>query len=444
MPTSGVRYAWARVLSVASLAGAIVLMAIVLLHANRTYEVRVALQNAGQLVKGNLVKVGGNSVGKIRSIRLDDRNQAVLVLRIDDAALRPLHRGTRAIVRQPSLWGIATRYVALVPGPDDARPIPSGGTIPAEDTQPAVDLDEVLNTLDAQTRTALQEIVHGSAGQVAGATGAANAGLQALDPAVAQTAATAHELVRDQSSFERFIVESAAVVSAIAPRGADVEGGVVHAAGGARALSRQQGALDQILRLAPPVLRRADTTLVNLRPALVEARPALREALPVAPRLTRALETLDPVTTRARSVVPGVRALIEDAVPALRGLPALNRIAGPTFASATRSLAEAAPVVAAARPYVPDVVAGLVNRFGGATGGYYDANGHYVRIAVEGGPFSLSNAGSLVPVPSTQGGLASFRSGLVARCPGAGTQSAPDRSNPYAPPEAPCRTQDSP
>jgi len=155
MPTSGVRYAWARVLSVASLAGAVVLMAIVLLHANRTYEVRVALQDAGQLVKGNLVKVGGNSVGKIRSIRLDDRNQAVLVLRIDDADLRPLHRGTRAIVRQTSLSGIANRYVALVPGPDDARPIPSGGTIPAEDTQPAVDLDEVLNTLDAQTRTAL-------------------------------------------------------------------------------------------------------------------------------------------------------------------------------------------------------------------------------------------------------------------------------------------------
>src|SRR5947209_16202735 len=321
MPSSGVRYAWTRVFSVAALAGAIVLTAIVLLHGNRAYEVRVALENAGQLVKGNLVKVGGNPVGKIRSIHLDDRNQAVLVLGIDASDLQPLHRGTRAIVRQTSLSGIANRYVALAPGPDNAPAVPSGGTIPAEDTQPAVDLDEVLNTLDAQTRSALQQIVHGSSQQVAGATGAANAGLAALNPAVAQTAATAHELVRDQASFERFIVESAAVVSAVAPRAGDLEGGIVHAAGVADAIASQRGALDQVLRLAPPVLRRANTTLVNLRPALVEARPALREALPVAPRLTRTLEALDPVTTRARPVVPQLRALLEDAIPALRGLP---------------------------------------------------------------------------------------------------------------------------
>ena len=194
MPTSGVRYGTTRLFSVVALAGAIVLIALVVLRSGGDYEVRVALQNAGQLVKGNLVKVGGNTVGKVRSIQLDDRNQAVLVLAIADDDLRPLHRGTRAIVRQTSLSGIANRYVALVAGPDNAPPIPSGGTIPAEDTQPAVDLDEVINTLDAQTRTALQSIIHGSSEQVAGATGAANAGLEALNPAVAQTAATAeHE-----------------------------------------------------------------------------------------------------------------------------------------------------------------------------------------------------------------------------------------------------------
>ena len=444
MPTRGVRYGTSRLFSVVALAGAIVLIALVVLRSGGDYEVRVALQNAGQLVKGNLVKVGGNAVGKVRSIQLDDRNQAVLVLGIADDDLRPLRRGTRAIVRQTSLSGIANRYVALVPGPNNAPPIPSGGTIPAEDTQPAVDLDEVINTLDAQTRTALQSIVHGSSEQVAGATGAANAGLEALNPAVAQTAATARELVRDQSSFERFIVESAAVVSAVAPRDGDLEGGIVHAAAVADAVASQQGALDEVLRLAPPVLRRANTTLVNLRPALVEARPALREALPVAPRLTRTLEALDPVTARARPVVPQLRALVEDALPALRGLPPLERIASPTFASAARSLGEASPIVAAARAYTPDVVAGLNNGFGGVTSGYYDANGHYTRISVQGGPFSLSNAGSLVPIPSTQGTLFSFRSGLVARCPGAGTQPAPDRSNPYFAPEAPCRKQDSP
>ena len=62
-------------------------------------------------------------------------------------------------LRATSLSGIANRYLALEPGRNDEPEIPDGGEIRAEDGREAVDLDQVLNTLDAQTQRDLQAFV---------------------------------------------------------------------------------------------------------------------------------------------------------------------------------------------------------------------------------------------------------------------------------------------
>ena len=60
----------------------------------------------------------------------------------------PLRRGTRAIVRQASLSGIANRYVDLTLPAQTAAKIPDGGVIDQDATTSAVDLDQLFNTLD--------------------------------------------------------------------------------------------------------------------------------------------------------------------------------------------------------------------------------------------------------------------------------------------------------
>ena len=445
MPEGSARRTLTRALSLGAVAvAALAVLAILLRGDGREYRVAAVFENASQLVRGNEVKVGGKEVGTVEEIRLDDRNRARLVLRIAAADLAPLHRGTTATVRSTSLSGIANRYVALVPGPNSAPEIADGGTIPTEDTRSAVDLDAVLNTLDIETRDALGRAVRASALQYSGAEEEANAGLEALNPALAQAAETSRELVRDTDALERFVVETAAVVSALGSRDADLEQSLVDAATLASAVAGERAALDSTLALAPAVLRRANTTLVNARATLRDLRPALREARPVAPRLARVLRLLEPVARRARPVVADVRALVPEATAALRGLPALERSARPAVESAAATLREAAPIVSAVRPYVPDLVAGLFNGFGGTTAGYYDANGHYARISFQGGPYSLDQTGSLIPVPPGDGTLAGHRRDIFARCPGAATQPAPDGSNPFTPPEAPCRPEDTP
>ena len=197
-------------------------------------------------------------------------------------------------------------------------------------------------------------------------------------------------------------------------------------------------------------MREANTTLVNLRSTIADVRPAVREARPVAPLLNEFLTRLQPVAEQGVEVVPALRALIDspgplDLLGVLRTLPSLESVAVPAFASGVKTTKLGLPILDELRPYTPDFFGGQINGFGGTTSTYYDANGRYARISFQGSGYTLNNQGTLVPLPPSQPGLTGYRKGLLRRCPGAATQTAPDKSNPWLPrPNFPCRLADSP
>src|SRR4051794_18942717 len=407
------------------------------------------LDNASQLVEGNQVKVGGVAVGSVDTIELADNGQARMRISITDDSVTPLHTGSRAAVRRVRLWGVANGHVALPPGPGNGGPSADGGAIPAEDTSSEVDLDEVLNTLDPSTLRDLKRLVSGGAHALRGRGAQLGRAIETLDPALSQVTAVEQELLRDQDTFTRFLVESADVVSAVAQRPRQLERlvGSAHATLGE--LATRDAALDSLLRRAPDTLREANTTLVNLRATLKDVDPALVEARPLAPVLAQFLDRLRPVARDARPVVGQLRGAIDhpgsdDLLGVLGGVPGLERTAVPAFDSAVSTVRDALPVVNEVRPYAPDVVGGLFNGFGGTTAGYYDANGRYTRISFQSNAYSLTGIPSLIPVPTSAPGLTGYRKGLTHRCPGAAAQSAPDRSNPWLIGEPTCSPGDSP
>ena len=415
-----------------------------------SYTVHATFDNASQLVTGDQVKVGGVPVGSVSELSLDDHARARVTLTIDDGGLAPLHRGSRAEVRSVGLASIAGRYVALSPGPNNGPKIADGGEIPADSTQSEVDLDTVLNSLDPSTLGDLRRVVQGLGSATSGRAKAFNAAMYDLNPALSQTAATTSEIVRDQGAFERFLLESADVVGAVATRSSELERLVPAAATTLAAIGNRTASLDEILRRFPPTLREANTTLVNLRGAIGDLRPAVRDARPVAPLLNETLVRLRPVARSGVRVIPALRSLIdrrgrEDLLGVVRTMPSVERTAVPAFESAVQTTKDAMPVVRALRAYGPDLIGGQVAGYGGTGAIYYDANGHYTRISFQGSGFTLNNQGTLVPQPPTVGGLTGYRKDVKARCPGAGTQSAPDKSNPWHPGKgSPCNPGDDP
>jgi phospholipid/cholesterol/gamma-HCH transport system substrate-binding protein len=413
--------------------------AVVVLRGGSDYTVHAVFEDAGQLVKGDRVSVGGLTVGSVKKIALDDRNRAVITMQITDGAFSPLHDGTIATIRSPSQSTQASRFISLAPAPNSSARLPDGATIGTEDTRGIVDLDELFNTLDYQTRSSLQGIVHGMADQFGdGQAGNANKALAALNPALSQTQKLTSELTRDQAAFERFIVESASVVSAIAPRDSNLQHGITSAAAITQKLSAQDATIGDLLDRAPGVLSQASRTLGHVGTALEASRPALRAARPVAPRLASVLRLVAPVARHARPAVRDLDALLPDVQTALRGLPRLQQVGGRAFGDTASTLKQAQPIVARARPYVPDVVAGLMNGFGGNVGGYYDANGRYARIGFSLPPDFLAGGGQLLGTTTSDLFNSGFGKGFVLKtpnyCPGGSTIPA-DASGPWVPDE---------
>ncbi len=412
--------------------------AVVLTGADGTYRLRLQFDNAGQLVPGNVVKVGGADVGVVEDIRLTSRGRAEVKVEIEDGELAPLHRGTRASIRLSSLSSVAGRYVALHPGANDAPAIESGGTIGATHTEAPVELDAILSTFDAETRLAVQGVAHGTSSALAGRGRAVNRALEALNPALERLSSLSRELARRDARLERFIAASSAIVTAVASRRADLDRAILDTADVADTLEESGGALEATLLRAPPALRDTRRMLRDLRGTLATARPTLELARPVAGPAARLLRRAAPVARRARPALRDVRALLPDLLAALRSLPALERAARPAFGETTGALRGAMPIIAAARAYTPDLVGGYFGGFGGTTGGYYDANGHVLRVQpmeFAGSSTSPGLLNALLPGLVRPPGQ---YTGHVARCPGGATQGHPDGSNPVQLPEAPC------
>ncbi|HZZ49021.1 MAG TPA: MCE family protein [Pseudonocardia sp.] len=92
------------------------------------------------LREGDSVRMAGVRVGRVDSMKLDGTHAAVTM---SIAANQPVFQNTGAIIRYQDLVG--QRYVAMVPGAGPAGPLPDGGVIPLDRTQPSIDLSTLLN-----------------------------------------------------------------------------------------------------------------------------------------------------------------------------------------------------------------------------------------------------------------------------------------------------------
>jgi phospholipid/cholesterol/gamma-HCH transport system substrate-binding protein len=431
MPVRTGRLVFGRALALAALGAAVLLCAYLLLIRSGGYTVTAVVSDAGQLTKGNEVQVGGVPVGSVKSVELrDGGRQAALKLSIDGGEA-PLHEGTTATIRNPSLTSIAGRYVALIPGPNSAPEIPDGGEIPTQDTTEIVDLDQLLNSLDPRVVAALSQVVHGSAEASKGRGADLAAAIHSLNPALSRSAVVLGEIDRDQAALGRLVLSTSQVVDTLAAHGPELTAGTTAAGSALRAIAGERQALSDTLAATPPTLRRAIPTLASVRGLLGDLHPALVEARPVATGVSRLLPRLRPAAARLSAVIPQLHSLVrspgpdDDATDLLRRLPQISAEGVPLLGDLTKAVAEARPVLHELRPYAPEFTSGIVAGFGGSTGGYYDANGQYARINFLGGPFSLAG----LPNPVTNFGQ--IRTGAAERCPGAANYPVPDGSNPF-------------
>lgn len=428
-----------RLLAGGALALAILALLIVWVTRDSGYEYKLVFENAGQLVKGDLARIGGTSVGEVKAIELTDDGRAEITVSVSDE-FAPLRRGSTGLIRAQGLVGTANRYVDITPAPSFKPELADGAVIHGDKTTAIVELDQLFNTFNPRTRKGLDHFIQGFADWYAGREKQANTSTKYFPPALASGTRLFREINRDSETLQEFLVESSKALGAVSDQRGELTDLVGNTGATMAALSADTESLRRVLVDLPPALRQGSETFAALRgPAIddlerfvVESEDAARVLPGYMRRLRPFVSNSVPIFSQLSKTFNGPGAG-NDLYDTMRDLPPLANMADKAFPRAQESLRQSTPIFSFIRPYAPDLVSWLRN-FGGAMAPY-DASGHYARTTSVFDAFEFVDdpeGGHYEPKPPAQRGRsANLSLGNLRRCPGGAAPSPADGSAPF-------------
>jgi phospholipid/cholesterol/gamma-HCH transport system substrate-binding protein len=114
------------------------------------------------LHNGDLVRIAGVEVGKVRGISIRPDDTVLVGFNADDSVV--LTKGSRAVIRYDNLIG--GRYLALEEGTGSTAVLAPGQTIPVLQTSPALDLDALIGGFRPLFRALDPDQVNALSGQL--------------------------------------------------------------------------------------------------------------------------------------------------------------------------------------------------------------------------------------------------------------------------------------
>lgn len=340
-----------------------------------TETIEVAFVDAGGLNSEDRhpVTIAGVRVGEVTDVRYADR-RAVATLTVDPGTRDRLRRDATVVVQPRS--ALQDNTVELVPGSASA-PLGQGQRLAADHRAAPVGLDQVLSTLDADTRAQLQILLGQlDTGLTKGATPLRRA-LRELGPAMTSTSRVARALNDRSRQLARLVTELDQVFGTLADRRAALR--TVLAAGErtVAVTGARERELAQTIRALPGALAAVDTALTQTRVLADPLVPALDGLRPSARRLPRALSAV-------RDLVPSARGLLADLEPVARDGRAPARSLRDALTSLRPAASGLTPSVERLTPVLRDIddnktgIGLLGARFSGVFS-TSDANGQILR-----------------------------------------------------------------
>lgn len=425
---------FARPLAFGALAVAVLVVALIVFGGGGGDTYKLEFKEGFQLVRGDQVQVGGVPVGSVTNIELTHDFKALVTIHVD-SSLTPLHAGTTAQVRVPSLSSVANRYVALSPGPNNAPELATGAKLPANPTKDVTDLDQLFNTFNPKTRKGLQDFIQGTAAQYVGQGRNLGAATEYFAPSINATDHFFAELVRDQSTFTKFLVETAKAVSTIGARKDQLSSLIENANSTFTAIGAEQQNLASGVKQLPLAFRQGNRTFAELPSTFSALKKLVDASKPTVKPLTTLFTRLKPLVTKATPVVKNFSLTFSrpgpnnDLTDFANAVPTLVKQLTSATPVAVQSLQESVPITAFFGPYSPDL-AGTLREFGQASA-YYDADGHYARLNPVFPDFAPGGGENNLVPSSAAAALAPLKTGQLRRCPGGATQPAADGSSPF-------------
>jgi phospholipid/cholesterol/gamma-HCH transport system substrate-binding protein len=120
------------------------------------YRLKAVFATAVNIQPKSPVRVAGVDVGKVSSVARQGRS-GLVTMEIESRGL-PIHSDATLKIR-PRIFLEGNWFLEMQPGSPSAKTLGSGATIPITQTSDPVQLDQVLNALNTDTRTNLQNFL---------------------------------------------------------------------------------------------------------------------------------------------------------------------------------------------------------------------------------------------------------------------------------------------
>ena len=276
------------------------------------YELHAIVQNAANIRADSPVRIAGVNVGKVESVNsvcangnvqaaCTDPRAAEVTFTVDSSG-QPIHSDAQVEIR-PRIFLEGNFFLDLRPGSPSARDLSSGDTIPITQTSTAVQLDQILTSLQAPDRANLQKLLAGYGTALTHEPSAAEDATQ--DPEVqgltaaqainksfdyGQTAARDAAIVNEAllgtepHDLSGLVAAQARVFGALRDHESQLQGLIGNLNTTVGAFAAESGNLEQsikelgpTLERAEPALRHTNQTLPFLRRFALELTPGIRE-----------------------------------------------------------------------------------------------------------------------------------------------------------------------
>jgi ABC-type transporter Mla subunit MlaD len=317
-----------------------------------TYKVNAIVPSDSPIVKeGNAVRIAGRLAGFVRGVEPHEGDVKVrMELRPQFA---PIGRDAHTYVRVKSITYLT--YVEIRPGDVD-HPMQEGGTIPVSRSRSGVDLLEVVQLFDRQSRRALSATATNLGLGVAGRGDELNGALGDLSPVARDATAQLRAITRRKGAIRDIVSGTAGTVRGLTGRRPDDVSALI---GSSSSVLGAIGRRDRELGASLDLLRPFEDEFLNTAPLadpLLEDSAGLSEELaPAFSELDDAMPAVNRLLRLGDEIRSQTRALTRFLNPVLRMVaPVLRRIR-PAIASLDPFIAALKPIVRIVTPYRDDI-----------------------------------------------------------------------------------------
>jgi phospholipid/cholesterol/gamma-HCH transport system substrate-binding protein len=277
------------------------------------FELKAEFQPAQAVTpgQGQTVNIAGVEVGDVTDVELEN-GTAVVTMAIKEK-YAPLIRSDASMLLRPRT-GLQDMTVEVDPGTDTTA-VEEGTTIPLAQTEPNVQPDQILASLDGDTREYLQLLVAGAGEGLGGRGKQLSAGLRRFEPLARDLARLNGALAKRRRNISRAITSFRGLADALARDDTRLGEFVTSQNEVLGAFADQEAALRDTLTELPSALRATRSALSSGDELALELGPAARELIPAAqafaegqPDLRAFLnDTVAPIKTQIRPFTREVR-----------------------------------------------------------------------------------------------------------------------------------------